>query len=267
MVSVFDRGSRDGEGLFETLRVYRGLPLLWERHLERLVVSAAELGFPVPPSGSLLREGIAAVLESAALMDAVVRITVTRGIAGGRPTRAGCWIDAEPVDARLWRGTRRGEATVVLSRRPFAPGSLGGFKTTSRLAYHLAREECRAAGADEALLVTSRGEVLEGAASNVFAVIDGQPATPPLESGILPGITRGFVLRACRELGIPMRTRPITREELLGAQEVFVTNAVQGIVPAVSIESRPIGDRHVANRLREAYGREIAALAGGRGAP
>jgi branched-subunit amino acid aminotransferase/4-amino-4-deoxychorismate lyase len=250
--------------LFETLRVYGGRPLFWERHLERMVVAAAELGFPVPPSGDLLREGMAAVLDAAQITDAVVRITVTRGIPGGRPTRAGCWIDAEPVEARLWRGTRRGEATVVLSRRPFAPGSLGGFKTTSRLAYHLAREECRAAGADEALLVTASGEVLEGAGSNVFAVFDGQAATPPLSSGVLPGVTRGFVLRASRELGIAMDTRPISRDELLGAGEVFLTNAVQGIVSVGVIESRRVPGRDAANRLRTVYAGEVEALSDAR---
>src|SRR5215813_1267837 len=82
MVSVFDRGARDGGGLFETLRVYHGRPFAWERHMERLVLSAAELGFPVPPSPGLLRTAVAEVLEACALADAVVRITVTRGIPG-----------------------------------------------------------------------------------------------------------------------------------------------------------------------------------------
>src|SRR5512146_1380027 len=105
-LSVFDRGARDGGGIFETLRTYAGRPFAWERHLERLVLSAAELGFPVPPSPSRLREGLDQVLAAGGLGDAVVRITVTRGIAGGRPTRAGAWIEAEPVGGRLWPGAR-----------------------------------------------------------------------------------------------------------------------------------------------------------------
>src|SRR5436190_19045350 len=74
-ISVFDRGARDGGGLFETLRVYGGRPFAWQRHIERLVLSAAELGFPVPPSPSRLRGAVAEVLEACALADAVVRIT------------------------------------------------------------------------------------------------------------------------------------------------------------------------------------------------
>src|SRR5262249_55097904 len=171
-LSVFDRGARDGEGLFETLRVYDGLPFRWERHLERLVVSAAELGFPVPPSPRVLREAVVQVLEANQLRDAAVRVTVTRGVpsAGrGRRTRAGAWVEAGALGARLWAGPGSGRAQVVLSKRPFAPGPLARHKTTSRLAYHLAREEARAARADEALLVSPEGLLLEGSVSNLFA--------------------------------------------------------------------------------------------------
>ncbi|MEK7329699.1 MAG: aminotransferase class IV, partial [Candidatus Eisenbacteria bacterium] len=111
-LSLFDRGARDGEGLFETLRVYDGRPFLWERHMERLVLSAAVLGFPVPASPVTLREALDQVLAADGLADAVARITVTRGIPGGRPTRTGAWVEVEPLAARLWRGTRAGAATV-----------------------------------------------------------------------------------------------------------------------------------------------------------
>ena len=257
-VSVFDRGAHDGGGVFETFRVHGGRPFLWKRHLERMVLAAAELGFPVPPSPDTLRGGLDAVLEANGLVDAVARITVTRGIAGGRPTRAGCWIEAEPVEGRLWRGTRSGRGAVVLSKRPFVPGLLGAYKTTSRLAYQLAYEQARSAGADETLLLTHQGEVLEGSASNVFLYIDGQVATPSHNTGILPGITRGFVLQACYELGYRLRTSAIWRDELFIADEVFLTNAVQGIVSVATVEGRAVRSSGVAERVREALNRAIA---------
>lgn len=258
-LSLFDRGARDGEGIFETLRVHGGKPFLWNRHLERMVLAAAELGFPVPPSPTTLRRAMAEVLEAEGLSDAVVRITVTRGIPNGRPTRAGCWIEAEPVMGRLWRGTRAGEASVVLSKRPFMPGALGPYKTTSRLAYHLAREEARAAGADETLLLTAQREVLEGAVSNVFLVVDGEVATPSHATGILPGVTRAFVLLICHEFGIRVRSSAIWRDELFIADEVFLTNAVQGIVPVGRIDGRPLPGREFAERVRDAYSAAIEA--------
>src|SRR5262249_27153350 len=95
-LSLYDRGARDGEGLFETLRVYRGEPFQWKPHLERMVVSAGELGFPVPPAPQLLLDALRALLAAAGLDDAVARVTVTRGIPGARPAQCGAWIEAEP---------------------------------------------------------------------------------------------------------------------------------------------------------------------------
>ena len=258
-VSVFDRGAHDGAAIFETFRVHDGHPFLWGKHLERMVLAAAELGFPVPPSPTTLRAGLAATLEANALTDAVARITVTRGIAGGRPTRTGCWIEAEPVGGRLWRGTRTGQGSVILSRRPFTPGVLGAYKTTSRLAYTLAHEEARAAGADETILLTNKGEVLEGSASNVFLHIDGQIATPSHNTGILAGITRAFALQACYDLGYRLRTSAIWRDELSIADEVFLTNAVQGIVSVTTVGGRAVKTGRVATQVREALAAAIVA--------
>jgi len=262
VVSVFDRGARDGGGLFETLRVYAGKPFAWDRHMERLVLSAAELGFPVPPSPRRLREAVDEVLEACALTDAAVRITVTRGVAGGRPVRTGAWVEAEPLGSRLWPGARQLDPVdggplggrAVLSLTPFTPGFLGRHKTTSRLAWDLAREEARAAGADEALLVSPDGEVMEGAASNVFVVrAGGDIYTPPLSADILPGVTRATVLELCGPLGIIAHEAPIPLEMLRWASEVFLTNSVQEILPLREVAGRLVPEREVMLRLLECY--------------
>jgi branched-chain amino acid aminotransferase len=266
-LSVWDRGARAGGALFETLRTYAGVPFAWEAHLERLVLSAAELGFPVPPAPARLREAVAELLEAEGLADAVVRLTVTRGIPGGRPVRAGAWIEAESLPGRLWAGTRRvarGEAgaggSAILSHTPISPGWLGRHKTTSRLAWELAREEARAAGADEALLVTPGRQVLEGAASNVFVVRpDGLVVTPPLAADVLPGITRACVLRACRALGLDAREAPVELETLRLADEVFLTNSVQEVVPLAEVAGHALPAREVGRSLLAAYRAAIAA--------
>jgi branched-chain amino acid aminotransferase len=258
VLSVFDRGARDGGGVFETVRVYAGRPFAWQRHMERLVLSAAELGFPVPPAPAQLREGIDELLAEQRLADAVVRLTVTRGIAGGRPTRTGAWIEAEPLAGRLWPGTLRGGASVMFSSVPFQQGWIGRHKTTSRLAWDLAREEARAAGADEALLVSPGGSVLEGAASNVFAVRDGEAITPPLAQDVLPGVTRAIVLELCRELRLPAREAPLDPAQLRGADEVFLTNSVQEVLPVAALEGRATGSRAEGTKLLAAYRERVA---------
>ncbi len=258
-VSLFDRGARDGEGLFETVRVAGRRPHLWERHMERLVVSAAELGFPVPPAPARLREALDALLGAERLDEAVARITVTRGVPGGRPTRAGTWIEAEPLAARLWPGTVRAAARLVLSRLPFEPGSLARHKTTSRLPYHLAREEARAARADETVLIDRAGLVLEGAVSNVFAVIRGVVVTPPVTAGILPGIARAWVIATCAREGIPLQESTLERGALLAADEVFVTNAVQGVVPVGAIVDHSPPSRTIGLTLRAGWDAAVAA--------
>lgn len=256
-LSLFDRGARDGEGLYETMRIYGGRPFLWERHLERLVLSAAVLGFPVPASPATLRDAVDQVLAAEALREAVVRLTVTRGIPGGRPTRTGAWVEVEPLAGRLWRGTRAGAATLIVSRRPFEPGPLGPHKTTSRLAYRLASEEARAARADEALLVSPAGQVLEGAVSNLFMVRGGDVRTPPLAAGILPGVTRALVLRLCAAAGIPAREERLDLADLLSADEIFVTNSVQEVVPIGTLDGRTVPGGGIAGRLLEAYRAQV----------
>lgn len=266
-LSVFDRGARDGGAVFETLRAYGGEPFAWERHMERLVLSAAELGFPVPPAPSRLREAVAEVLAAMGLRNAVVRITVTRGIPGGRPVRTGAWVEAEAVGGRLWPGTRATHADggpagarVIVSQTPFAAGWIARHKTTSRLAWDLAREEARAAAADEALLVTRAGEVLEGAASNLFVVLpDGEVVTPPLAADVLPGVTRAIVLTRCAELGIPAREGPVSLDSLRFADEVFLTNSVQEVLPVAAISGRPVPGRSTTLRLLAAYRDTVAA--------
>ena len=258
-LSVFDRGARDGGGIFETLRVYAGRPFAWERHMERMVLSAAELGFPVPPSPKQWRAGMDELLAAQDLRDAVVRLTVTRGIAGGRPTRVGAWIEAETVPSRLWAGTRTGRASAMSSPLAFEPGWLGGHKTTSRMAWDLAREQARASNVDEALLFSPAGELLEGAASNVFVFRDDEVLTPPLSQHVLPGVTRAIVIGLCATLGIRCRENPLTREHLRGAEEIWLTNSVQEVLPLALLDGNELPFRATGDRVLAAYRERVAA--------
>lgn len=245
-LSPLDRGFLYGDGLFETLRAYRGKPFLLEEHLTRLDAAAKEVELPLPPRARFVA-AVAAVLEANGLgeRDARVRITVTRGLGGselwpespGEPTAL---VTAQPLDLPSWLH-ERGASAVTSARR--VPSGRPAVKSTSFQAYVLAKGEARRASAWEALLLNDKGEVAEGATSNVFALLDGALVTPPVEAGILPGLTRAAVLGLAKPaLCLDAREAPLQPRELAQATEAFLTSSVAEVVPLVRLDGMALGD-------------------------
>lgn len=268
-VSPVDRGLLYGDGLFETLRAYRGKPFLFEEHLARLEAAAKEVALPAPPRAAL-REAVAAVLDANGLRaaDARVRITLTRG-----PGGEGLWPEGPPAPTvlvvagpvALPPGLHERGAAAVTSRRRVLAGE-PAVKSTSFQAHVLAKAEARRAGAWEALLLNHRGEVAEGATSNVFVLgADGALVTPPPGAGILPGLTRAAVLRlAAPALCLDAREAPLTPADVAGAREAFLTSSVAEVVPLVRLDGRAIGDGHpgpVTRAALAAYRAEVQRAA------
>jgi branched-chain amino acid aminotransferase len=252
-VSAFDHGLLLGDGVFETLRVYRGRPFALEEHLQRLEQGVAAMRMAQP--GADLGRAVREVVTANQLSEARVRITVTSG--EGPPGLA--------------RGSAPGTVVVVaLPLPPWPPTStavvsyvrrdeqspLAGVKTTSLAESVMALVAARDAGADEALLLNTAGRLCEATTANVFVVRDGVAATPPAESGCLPGITRAHVL----ELGATERA--LSPEDLFGADEAFLTSSTREIQPLVEVDGRAIGDGAagpVTRELAESYSAMVAA--------
>ena len=262
-VTALDRGFLYGDGLFETVRAYGGRPFLLDEHLARLAGSAAELRVAERLDTEPVARGVAELLDANGLAeaDAYIRITLTRGIHTGaltlepaaEPTVA---IIARPLHLPPPERYERGVALVTASARRNADSTLPRHKTLNYLESLLAKTEAKQAGADDALLLNTRGEIAEAASSNLFIVRDGALATPPIEAAILPGITRRQVLRIARELGIAAAERPIPPDELLAADEVFLTNAIVEVLPVRALDGHPIGDGRpgpLTRRLHAAY--------------
>jgi branched-chain amino acid aminotransferase len=224
-VSVADHGLTVGDGAFEAIKVVRGLPFALDRHLERLVASAAGLGLPAVDLGAV-RRGVDAVLDGQDLPLGRIRVTVTGGpapLGSGRgdhpPTLivVAAPMDAAPETARV--------ATVPWPRNE--RGALAGLKTTSYAENVVALAEARRRGADEAVFANLAGHLCEGTGTNVFYVVDGELRTPSLASGCLAGVTRALVLEwyGGREVDEPI-------EVLQEATEIFLastTRDVQGV--------------------------------------
>ncbi|MDX1657611.1 MAG: aminotransferase class IV [Nitriliruptorales bacterium] len=246
-VSVFDLGFRTGEGVFETFRSYGGHVFRLHEHLARAYDGARSLGFDPGP-----RETVAAAvtdtaernLEALEGGDGVLRLTLTPGRVSpdssfpgaveGRPTIV---VTAQHlrIDPAIYRDGIRAVRVAAARELPHV-------KALSYLAPSLARAEARRRGAAEALLIDDQGRVLEGATSNVFAVLARQMVTPALSEGILEGVTRSVVLERATELDLDVRFAPLDAELLGAADEVFVTATTREVVPVVTIDDEPVGE-------------------------
>lgn len=242
VLAADDRGFTLGDGLFETMRAYGGRVFRLRAHLERLRLSADRLGIPVPPD---LEDGVRETLAASGLDSAAVRLTVSRGPGGDgltppEPARPTVVITARPyTPAERWYAA--GLRTVFARGRLNEHALTAGIKRLGYLDQVAAQAEARAAGADEALFLDTAGHLAEGAASNVFLVVDGALWTPPLSCGVLPGITRGIVLELAAAAGIPVREEPVPPGALREADEAFLTSSLRELVPAVAIGANPIG--------------------------
>jgi len=267
-VSPFDRGFLYGDGLFETIRAYAGVPFMLDAHLHRMGASAAALGIPMPERAEL-GEAVTRLIELNQIGDAYVRITVTRGphtgaLAPAEPAEPTVLVEARKLHPYAPELYENGATVVVSSLRHDSDSPLRRHKTTNYLLSILAKREARERGADEALLLDAAGHVAEGATSNIFCVRrhggrDSTLLTPPLDMNILPGITRATVLDLAREAGIETGETRLTLDDFCSADEIFLTNSLMEIMPVRCIDQRAtyaIGGK-VTSVAAEAYSRLV----------
>jgi len=250
-LSPFDHGFLYGYGLFETMRAYNGHIFRLDAHLSRLRCSAESIGLTdgvltADEGKQSLKAACTATVEANKLKDARMRLTVSAGEGDMMPDPRSCsnptiLITARNLDPPRPEKYETGfKATVSFLRRN-SQSPLSRLKSTCYMENVLARTTARASGYDEAIMLNEKGHLAEGTTTNVFLVSHGELITPSLESGVLPGITREAVLEIARTSDIRTNERPVTLDELIEAQEAFVTNSVLEIMPLVSIDGKPIG--------------------------
>jgi len=269
-LSPFDHGFLYGHGLFETMRSYDGHIFRLDRHLARLRRSLSSLGLAediisapdTPTGGQSLETACLKVLEANGLRDARLRLTVTAGEGDMTPDPGTCRRPTVLVTARnlVPRPEKRyaeGYTTTLSSVGRNSGSPLSRLKSTCYLDNVLARSEARAAGCDEAVLLNEAGYVAEGSTTNLFLVGNGELITPSIESGVLPGITREAVLEIARAHNINTVDRQVEMNELVDADEAFLTNSILQIMPLTRFQGRPIGSGKpgaVTGTLLAAYG-------------
>ena len=252
-VSVLDHGLTVGDGVFETLRVYRGVPFAWTRHLARLRASADGLGLELPDVGEL-REAAGAVLRANGLTEARLRVTVTGGVAppgsgrGEGPPSA--FIVAFPVESAA-----PSVDVVIAPWTRNETSAVAGLKTISYAANVRALAFARERGAGEALFANTAGNLCEATGSNVFLVRAGTLITPPPGAGCLLGVTRALLLALAHEAGIPAEERDVAIGTLAQSDEAFLSSTTREVQPIAHVDgvALPTVGGRVSKRLAAAF--------------
>jgi len=247
-ISVFDHGFLYGEGVYEVLRTYRQRPFLFEPHLSRLRVSAERIALPVPWTDAEILARVQATVEAAQVpQDAYIRLLLTRGVGDLLYDPAACpapttVIIVKPlVDSPVQIYEEGVQVVLVPVLRNHRQSVDPAIKSNNLLNNALAMQQAITRRGFEALMRNHRGELCECAQSNFFLVSKGVLRTPPLEAGLLAGITRAFVLELAAALGYAPREETLVEADLATADEMFLTSTTKEIVPVVRVDDVATG--------------------------
>ncbi|AJY76976.1 D-amino-acid transaminase [Paenibacillus beijingensis] len=237
---IEERGHQFGDGVYEVMRIYNGVPFMLDEHLDRLYQSATAIKLPLQQDRESLKHTISELMDKSGLTNLVIYLQVTRGIASRDHLFPDCPVSVS-MTAKPFREppaeARENGVSVML--HPDERWENCYIKSLNLLPNILAKQAAYEKGCFEAILVRD-GKVTEGTSSNVYMVKDGSILTTPLSNRILPGITRMAVKQIAGELHIPFVEAYFTPEDMLRADEVFITSTTSEIMPVVRINDEEI---------------------------
>lgn len=240
-VSVLDRGFLFGDGVYEVIPVYNGHIFRIQEHLKRLDNSLKSIRLQNPHNTAEWLAIFEPFLDTS--KDQYFYLQITRGVAPKRdhafPESVTPTVFVMCSDIKPFEGKQTGIKALTLDDTRW---EMCHIKAITLLANILLRQEALDQGSAEALLVNKQGVVTEGAASNVFAVINGVLVTPINDGSILPGITRDVILELARRNGIPCSEQVITLPALKTASEIWVTSSTREIIPVIALDGEPVAD-------------------------
>jgi branched-chain amino acid aminotransferase len=262
LIPAGDRGVLFGDGIFETMRAYGGRLFRMERHLERMRAGCRELRISRVPADAEIAQAASELYRLNVVSgDAYVRVTLTGGLFDGnrgleRSGDPNVFIMVKPFEGYPREFYESGMRVIVSAIRTNEGSPLSRIKSANYLDNLMARQEAKDRGADDAVMLNTSGFLAEGTSSNIFLVQHGKVATPGVECGLLPGITREAVLEICEEYGIPHETGFLDLNDFLGADEAFFSVSTGEIVPIAEVEGSSIGFKcpgPITLRLSAAY--------------
>lgn len=262
VVSIFDRSFQLGDGLFETVRVHRGVPMQWHLHLERLQMGAKTLRIRIPFEAAEITEAARSLIRDQSVPEGILRLTLSRGVGprGYSPQGADqprLALTLHPLPHPEDRAPAGWNLATSRFRIP-TENPLSPFKTAGKLLQIMARMEAEDAGADDALLLDTNHHLAEASSGNLFWIENGVVCTPPPATGALPGVTREVVLRLCVRLGLKSAQVLRPRVAMADADGSFVTLSSLGIVPVTRLDGDRVKESPLTERLRLAYWEDAA---------
>ncbi len=256
-VSVHDRSFLYGDGLFETLRVYRGRPFRWTQHVARLLCGARLLRLNLPLPVPDLEARALELIRLNERPDATLRLHLSRGVGPRGYSPAGAKTPLLLMTLHPAPNVSPARPASVSLRssgwRLQSGGTLGSCKSTSRLLHVLARADAEAAGAGEALMLNELNQAVEASSANFFWIHADRVHTPPLDSGALDGVTRRTVLELCATLKIKAAETPLPSTALKRVGAAFLTSSIQEIARVTELDSRPLPLSTLIDQLHHAY--------------
>lgn len=260
-VSLLDQGLLRGDGLFETIRVTKGVVPFLHEHLDRIFSAAGLIGLKPGISQADLANVLDLLPGRNHIAEAKIRLVFTRGVGDGmdpagedlRPTH---FALIEPLPARpSAEDYEKGVAAITVRAQTFNQMFAKTVKSTSYFLHMAAKRMARDNSAYEAFLVNANGEISEGSISNIFWVKNGALFTTPLTTGALAGLTRGFLLEQMSRAGTPVIEEPLRFEQLPGLSEVFVSGSISGLLPVTRIDGNVLSTAAgpITRRTREIY--------------
>ena len=247
-VSVYDHGFLYGDGVFEGMRSYAGSVFRMKEHLDRLWDSAERIQLEIPMTKEEMSDAVNATLAANEIEDGYIRLVISRGegTLGLDPNKCptpNIVIITDFITLYPEEFYQNGLEIVTAKTIRNHPGALDPrIKSLNYLNNILAKIEGLAVGCVETLMLNHQGEVAECTGDNIFIVRDGKLLTPPVEAGVLEGITRGAVMELAAGDGIQVMESRMTLDDVYSAAEVFLTGSAAEIVPVIKVDGNQIGD-------------------------
>ena len=266
VVSVFDHGFLYGDGVYETLRAYKGVVFKIDEHMERLFRSASMIGLKIPETHDEIKMAIYKTIRTNRHNEAYIRISISRGSGPIGLDPKLCPKPTIVIVSNAFREYPRQyyqkgvKVAIVDVRRNFKDALNPKIKSLNFLNNILAKIEAKNRGAYEAIMLNYRGYVAEGAITNILFIKNNVLCTPEIDVGILDGITRRIILDITKELKIKTKEGRFTREDIYNAKEVFISNTTMELMPVTEVDNIKIGTKigKITKMLHSAYKRKVS---------